>query len=428
MQVKKNNLLKFAFQIMIAFCVIYEVQLKGTSTMLTSRKVILFFLFMLFVLKNGIYGRVSIKNTHFKNVVYLFVLGIVIVGYVLIITLINNVIGSANGTAILPRAVYFVLFGPVIWILAKDYYDDYDEFMRALLIATFIQVIIVILQYHVKGFAIFLDGHFELDAHTTYLDAYKAQNNMRRAVGLGAGDSLLSIDIFLGAVSCVYFMYKTKNIIKYLILYMLFLYGTAITGSIGMMLTAFVFFMYYIFQFVVMKKRTAILLTVIIVLAIPLCIFINPSILSEVENSYILSKIYSLFSGNFANSRTMKDISSQVIAPISLNTFCGTGIYRGVSATGIMCTSDFGYVQTYFGYGLVMASLFYLSIFYGMYNAINNIHDKNIKFIMILLAISIAIAEIKEPYMSHYGVLYVFFVGTFSYFNNLPIQKIFKNK
>ena len=93
-----------------------------------------------------------------------------------------------------------------------------------------------------------------------------------------------------------------------------------------------------------------------------------------------------------------------------------------------MCTSDFGYVQTYFGYGLVMASLFYLSIFYGMYNAINNIHDKNIKFIMILLAISIAIAEIKEPYMSHYGVLYVFFVGTFSYFNNLPIQKIFKNK
>ena len=251
MQVKKNNLLKFAFQIMIAFCVIYEVQLKGTSTMLTSRKVILFFLFMLFVLKNGIYGRVSIKNTHFKNVVYLFVFGIVIVGYVLIITLINNFIGSANGTAILPRAVYFVLFGPVIWILAKDYYDDYDEFMRALLIATFIQVIIVILQYHVKGFAIFLDGHFELDAHTTYLDAYKAQNT-----------------------------------IKYLILYMLFLYGTAITGSIGMMLTAFVFFMYYIFQFVVMKKRTAILLTVIIVLAIPLCIFINPSILSEVENSY----------------------------------------------------------------------------------------------------------------------------------------------
>ena len=141
----------------------------------------------------------------------------------------------------------------------------------------------------------------------------------------------------------------------------------------------------------------------------------------------ILSKIYSLFSGNFANSRTMKDISSQVIAPISLNTFWGTGIYRGISATGIMCTSDFGYVQTYFGYGLVMASLFYLSIFYGMYNAINNIHDKNIKFIMILLAISIAIAEIKEPYMSHYGVLYVFFVGSFSYFNNLPIQKNSKN-
>ena len=44
-----------------------------------------------------------------------------------------------------------------------------------------------------------------------------------------------------------------------------------------------------------------------------------------------------------------------------------------------------------------------------------------------LLAISIAIAEIKEPYMSHYGVLYVFFVGSFSYFNNLPIQKNSKN-
>lgn len=416
MRLGKDGFGKLIFQVAIVFSIIYEVQLKGTSTMVTSRKLMLYLLVILFIFRYGRSLKIKVDSFVDQFTLRIGVVGCLIVVYVFAITLINSLIGNAEGTLIFPRAVYFVMFGPLVWYLAKDYFDSFDEFMRALLIASMIQVVIVIFQYHVEPFAYFLDGHFTLDAHTTYLDAHKKYNDMRRAVGLGAGDSLISIDLFLGSLSSIYLLFKKKLAAKYLVCYLVLLYGTVITGSIGTILTIFVFGAYCIYQAFILKNKKALLILLLAVVAVFICFLCVPDRLMEIKNSYIWGKIETLFGGNFAESRTARDLKEQTIAPLSIETFFGTGIYRGTSATGIICTSDFGYIQTYFGYGLVVAVVFYVSIFTAMFVSVKRMQDTNVKILMFLLAFSIAIAEIKEPYISHQGVLFVFFVACRSYF------------
>ena len=100
------------------------------------------------------------------------------------------------------------------------------------------------------------------------------------------------------------------------------------------------------------------------------------------------------------------------IPKLSLETIMGTGIRRGVLTSGVIVQNDIGYIQLYVALGLVVSILFYISISKIILSRIKSVHDKALRYILIILFMMSIILEFKEPFFLKY--IAVFFIMTYA--------------
>ncbi len=403
------------FKTAIVFFFIYNVQLKGWPSLLSSRKIVFFIMLLYYVYKHDGQMKIRIfkdRNTVDTSICKIFNMAIFAILYVIIISLIQTILGtSMQGNTQLQRQIYFLIFGPISWFLAKDMFDDTEKFMSSLFWATLIQCIIVILEFHVFSFAQILNDVFEIDAHITYMIRH-------RAAGIGAGDSLLAINIFLGAVSCAYFLINSKNYIFYMASYIVIMYATMRSGTLGMIFCASLLFGTAVYCLVRNRVLRNFEINCFILLG-GLCIgILFPEVIMELFESDIIIKFRSIFAEGVLNNETAKTLITQDVASISVETLLGTGLYRGMTVSGIINMSDTGYLQNYFGLGLIVTIIFYYTIYSCMYKNIKKLKDPVIKFIMGYFFLAIMVAEAKEPYIYHHGELFVFFMIVYMEYKN----------
>ena len=140
---------------------------------------------------------------------------------------------------------------------------------------------------------------------------------------------------------------------------------------------------------------------------------VYPEFFSSIEDFGIYRKLKEIWEGGMENSSFVTSLQAQEVAPISFETIIGTSIYRGYSGSGVLNRSDTGYLQAYFGYGLIMTVVFYFCLYKCMLENIFAIKDKDTKLLFLFFFAAIAIVEAKEPFIHHYGLPFAFFVGVF---------------
>lgn len=399
-----KNRLRGLLQILLVFFFIYDVRYVDTPTLFTSRKIVLCLLIILYLVKNK--GKIAFSFENilcYKEIKNLLILSVGIFLYTLIVTVINNMDGVPDGQGMIPRTVFFIIFVPIMYFFSMEFFKNTTEFITALLWATLLQAVIVVMEHNIQGVALFLEAHFMLDAHTSYL----ATN---RAVGLGAGDSLLSIDIFLGCVACAYLFIERNKSMFYIIIYVFLTYVAFLTGSIGTIYCILTLISLIYYNLIKLKNVKGLIIVSILILGIIGVFVFMPSFVENILRSDIFIKIQSVFLEGLFNNSTSRVLRSQEVAQISINTLFGTGIYRGTTAGGITSMSDTGYLQMYFAVGLVVSIIFYYVLYKRMINSIKQVDDRGIKYILCILLFAIVIGEMKEPYIYHYGMLFTFFM------------------
>ena len=130
---------------------------------------------------------------------------------------------------------------------------------------------------------------------------------------------------------------------------------------------------------------------------------------SSNQDYQILMKVSSLWQNSgLENQSVYTSLKAQEVAPIDFDTFLGTGFYHGWSATGSFSRSDTGYLQCYFGYGLMMTIFFYSFLYFYFIKSWAFIKEKKLSTIMLFFFFAIVIGEGKEPYIHHFGEPFVF--------------------
>ena len=402
-----SSLRKILWQTLLVFFFIYEVQPIGVPDILTSRKLVFFLCVGVFLAKRNFKFRLPSKTTlSGRTVISLFLLSIVMLGWVFLLSIVNSIGSSVNGESILSRTLLFVFFVPLICYFMYDCFDNSEQFLKAVFYATLLQATIAIFQYFSDGVKHFLYNRFVLDTNFSYLSPF-------RAAGLGAGEALLSINLFIGMVAGAYFMIKKKRLMLYTLGYVYILFATMLAGSTGLALGTALLVLVVLYLVFVKYSVKGVRVVVIGLLGCVALFVIYPEFFSSIENFGIYRKIKELLEGGADNSSFVTSLLAQEVAPISVETIIGTSIYRGYSGSGVLCRSDTGYIQAYFGYGLIMAVVFYVCLYRVMLKNIIVIKNRDIKFIIMFFFAAIVVVEAKEPFIHHFGLPFAFFMTVF---------------
>ncbi len=395
---KKTSIIRIAILSLLLFGFIYEVQPIGIPDLLTSRKIV-------FYISGAIYYYLTFSKTKIahvnmesrvavKNCMIVLRLAIILLVYVSIIYFISTALGS-YGRSALSFAVLFFVYAPFMPLFYSKLFKTTKEFAVALIVATLLQCIVVFADFFSANVRVFLFEHFVLDTNYSYLTT-------ARASGLGAGESLLSINLFLGLIGCGYMLLQGKYTLLFVLCYGIITFAVFLSGSIG--LTFSLLLLITIIIYLLYKKKvfriTKIILLVIVLIG--LIITIIPEFFNDIENFEIYKKFID-FLYNRNESSFISSLSRQQIAPIDIDTILGTGYHAGESWMGNTTRADSGYIKSYFGFGLPMAIIFYLVFYISTFKTIKKINDLPTKVITFFFLATIIIAEIKEPYIFHFG-------------------------
>lgn len=401
----KNSFIRIILLSILVFGFIYEVQPKGVPDFLTSRKLAFFVSAFFCISKNkGLIPKCS-NDLYSKSCKKLFMLAVAMLCWTVLLGMMT---GSLNNSqSILSRTILFVPFVPLVYWYMRDLFRDSSEFCNAVFFASVLQAGIVICEFFIDEVKLFLYYTFELDANNTYLAT-------ERAMGLGAGESLLSINLFLGlaATACI-ILKDTKFKMIYIIGYILILFACLLSGSTGFVSGCAL--LLYIWGYQIFKERKigSIFTIGVFIIGIGVLLSLASAFFSEIDDFEIFRKVSEFWTGDVKDTSIVSSLEAQEKAPLSIDTVIGTGIYRGRSAGGSFQRSDAGFYQNYFGYGLIMVIVFYFTLFKCMYKNLKSIQDKHVKITLFFLFAIIIFGEAKEPYIHHFGNVFVYFMICF---------------
>ena len=395
---------KMLFQVLMVFFFIYEVQPIGVPDLLTSRKLVFYISAFLFLYKRD-FKFSLIKDNKFvnKTLKLLLCLSIGMLMWVIVLIVWNNFLGKLSGESILSRTLLFIPFSGIIYLFIYDLFDNVEQFLHSVYIATLLQSSVVITHYFSQSMKVFLYNNFVLDANFTYLSPY-------RAAGLGAGESLLSMNLFVGLVACAYGIMKKRHIAIYVIGYAIILFSALLSGSTGFLAGIILFVSVTVFLFFEERNFKGLSIICLAIIALVIMTILMPDFFATINEFEIFRKISDFWTVGMANSSIVTSLQAQQIAPITSETIIGTSLYRGYSATGLFSRSDTGYLQAYFGYGLVGAVIFYICLYRDMIRNILSINNKKMQILLCMFLVVIIAGEAKEPYIHHYGILFVFYM------------------
>ena len=396
---------KLIWQTLFTFFFIYEVQHFVMPDLFTSRKLMFYFsAFVFFTRYSKNYFSLASRASLFKGTTKtIFILGLIMVLWQLLLTLFNtNVVGEP----ILGRTILFFVLTSMFCIFAYYQYDNLRQFLLATFFATLLQAAIVISDYFSDAVKLFLYNNFVLDANFGYLSPM-------RAAGLGAGESLLSIDLYLGLVCTSILILTSRQVGLYILGYITILFSCLLSGTTGFMLGVILLVITVILVTIYGSGKQRSYTLLFGYLAIFLLITLAATFFEEIEEFRNFEKITDFGELGIEDQATVSTLKSQKVAPLSIYTLIGTSIFRGTAGPGITTMSDTGYLQAYFGHGLIFALIFYITLYKQMYKNVKRISNKLVYIVASYFFLTIMAAEAKEPYIYHYGITFVFFMICF---------------
>ena len=395
------SLRKQVFQIMLVFFFVYEVQPISVPDILTSRKLVFFLTGFLFLNRRAFKFPLQRRDSMFGwTVSNIFRLSIAMLIWEIVLIVFNHVGTPPVGESLLSRTILFIPFSALICLFMADQFDNLDQFMSALFCASILQAIIVLAEYFIDSFRMFLYYTFVLDANYGYLTKY-------RAAGLGAGESLLSMNLALGVFAGCYLLGNKKNVVTQSVGIVLILFAALLSGSTGFVAGLAVFGVTIAYQFFVERSFKGLFIVFFLGISLFGLIMVFPAFFNDIENFQTFNKISQLWTVGVKESSIVKTLNAQVVAPISAETIIGTSIFRGTSGMGVISRSDRGYYQCYFGYGLIVTIIYYYIIYYTILRNILIIGEKKNKLLFFMMLVVMAVGEMKEPYIHHYGNIFV---------------------
>lgn len=309
-------------------------------------------------------------------------------------TIILFVWGRGTGVTVTNIYLNILTFSVFFFYGCKSLFFDVEEFMQAILDATIIQCIIVLLSlvfpavYSWIRTCFYSNSYFELTGKMNSMKGY--------ALGIGCFTSKGAQKLSLGIVSCVYFILKKKHNTRYILGLILITFVSTAVARIGLVffLVALLFILFIMIQ-KKPNKAQKLLLKIGLFAFIGAFGIVVPNIRDTLMS--VFWRLLSLFNGGLtAFFKAYFNGEGTVIPHISIETLVGTGICSGTSGCGLEINADGGFTRTYFALGLILAVIYYSFLAYSFKKGLKPLgwieNNTGILFVFFL-----TIGEFKEP-------------------------------
>lgn len=394
MQIK--SLIFFFIKSIILFGIIYEyVPYFMPGTFLSSRKIGLVVLVLYYMVK-GYSLNLFLKDHLLKNLIGLTCFCIV---YSYILLYING----GKGDPIFVWYVYFLLYSLIGSVLLAGFFDwDYEKLLKAIVLVTVLQAIWCILTFYNDEFRLLNSALFKVseDENIDFLDTQRL-----RSIG-GAG-AALSVRLALSSFSMLFLLLKRKNILLYGIPLLLSFFAAFLAGTTGFLvcLVSIGVTIFLLFK----GRKTGFIYATLIVLSLFFLYNKAGVLFDDSQYNRLTEKIVSLIQNKENDSTVQALTKGQEVSGLTLSTLVGTGLSRGTVPSGEVCYHDGGYIRNYFGLGLIVALVFYFTLYRMMFKVSRGL-SKPIRLLLLTYIISCIIIEYKEPFIFSYIPFFVFMI------------------
>lgn len=391
----------------ILFFFVYDVQIKGVPTILSSRKWSLVVLIAFSVVHFKDYGGIVLRLPNLRNtrgaIYKSYISGIVFVWlYSFLIAIINGRLGDSYVD--FKNLGFFLIFSVIAPIFLCDLFGDKETLFSSLILVGVIQSTIVYLLFASASLRELFDAFFQTDARFGYLSG-----NIK-VLGLGSGGAALSVLLFLSMYSAGFFLINEKRIITSAFSFIYILGSSFFTGRTGFFAGIILLLIIFYERLGPKIKASSLIKGLFVIIGLLIAGSVAIRYISGSE--LLFTKAMNLFKHLGISETLSKTNDSSYLYVISRMNFpdisgellYGAGYGRGLSVTGVNVQNDIGYVQRIFSLGIFVGIIFYIVNLYCYWKLSKCVRDKKYRFYYRILIVAIFILELKESFFYYYLV------------------------
>ena len=315
--------------------------------------------------------------------------------------------GKGTGETVTNIYINILTFSVAFYYGCKFLFADVDEFMQVILIATLLQCLIIFLSLSNSNVYLWIkttfysNSYFELSGKLSSMKGY--------ALGIGCFTSKGSQKLSLGIVACLYYIFKKKRNLFYVVSMLIITLASTAVSRTGMAYTGIVL----LYLFLAFIKESS-LKALSIIAKIFFFVLFGIGLVFVFGFQSVLDSVYwrleMLFQGGFRDFFIAYFNAPDTIIPkISIETLVGTGIWSGTSGCGLAINVDGGFIRTYFSLGLMISISYYL-FFLSSYSYVKKNIGKIERSICVVFFAFILIGEFKEPLLFEWYYQTIVFV------------------
>lgn len=372
-----KKVIRYAGILLLLFLFVYEFVPKSLPSVLSSRKIAFFVLFVIYFA----YGKIYFSK---KLLIPFFFIGVFFLSIIQFFFL-----AADDATPIYPKVLFFVFYAFCAPHFFSYLIKNVNVFLFLFTLCGFLQSIIVFFQFFSFPFRVFLSNTFASQGNIEFL-------RLSRATGLGCEGATLGFWILLSIISCACLILRKESKFLYIFLFTMIIaqFLIAKTGfALSILVLAFLVFR--------LGKKSLISIIKFLPLAFIVAflgVYFFEKNIDSARLEYVLQWQNSIFDTDEGSYYALKKMA---IPEFTEETLIGTGVVRGNFLNGFV-QNDSGYVQTYTGLGLLLSIPFYLSVLIFLLFEIKKLDDILLTpWLYLILLISI-IMEAKEPFVLKY--------------------------
>jgi hypothetical protein len=277
---------------------------------------------------------------------------------------------------------------------------DMPTLLAALVIAVSIQALLIFVSFVDLEARRWIVEHIAISTNVLTEDLYRAPGVT------GSGGSALSVVQCLGVLSGGLLLrlrgrrQSLPTAVAVLLAMLLCLLSAALVGRTGFLLAIL-----FLLWFAASSGQLSRLILIALALGVPAALSI-PQLVEDLLPSSFSTDVFTTYVLGFLLTGTdasVSDLASMPIPPLGFDTLLGTGRVSPGPDGGNPSGHDSGFVQAYFGMGLVYATAFYACYAYVLLRLLRWLPLAT----RLMLAAALFAIEIKEPYVFKYACLFV---------------------
>lgn len=394
--IMNSNILKF----LLLFGLEFDIRVYH---FLTLRKIVFVILLFFWFQYIFVWKRVACLK---KTTIALSLVLILLYTYSFILQQINLPGIESPNTALFPSRAMLQYILNVIWFafLVSNIFGNMEDFCKVQLNITLFQSAIAIIGRLSLPFRLFIYNHFVID-DGRLLDGIQIGI---RSVILGCAGATASVILFTGCICCIYLLMISgySNYQSLYMKYVVIMAAMSFIGRTGLYFAILLFLFYMVYTACYQRKMFVINCKIgfIGILVVAAYVLFSPN---NPMKLYYIDWVGEIFIKGVGKGSTIQALVQSGIPDLTIETFFGMSIIRGVSRLGTEVFSDIGYVMYYAALGLLGSVIFYSSIFLYYILKITGTIAFRQRVILLVFLICIFILEYKEPFMGKTPLLMI---------------------